>query len=229
VAPRFTISAILAALEYRRRTGHGQYIDISQAEASMTFLAPAILEFTANGRVQGPLGDRDRMIAPHGGYPCAGDDSWIAVACASEEHWTALCALMGREDLARDARFANADARLANQDDLDAFISAWTRKFDGFDLESKLQAQKIPAAKVASSTDMLGDPQLLHREHIAELEHPKLGKIPVERWPFKLSRTPGGPTRTSPILGNDNSYVLETILGYSRDRIREVLNREVLK
>jgi crotonobetainyl-CoA:carnitine CoA-transferase CaiB-like acyl-CoA transferase len=229
VAPRFTISAILAALDYRRRTGRGQYIDISQAEASMTFLAPAILEFTANGRVQQPIGDRDRLRAPHGAYRCAGDDSWIAIACDSEEQWTALCALMEREDLARDVRFASADARLANQDELDAIISAWTRNFDGFELESKLQAQKIPAAKVASSVDMMADPQLLHREHIAEVEHPTFGKVPVERWPFKLSRTPGGPARTSPTLGGDNSYVLETLLGYSKDRIREVLNSGVLK
>jgi crotonobetainyl-CoA:carnitine CoA-transferase CaiB-like acyl-CoA transferase len=229
VAPRFTISSILAALEYRRRTGRGQYIDISQAEASITFLAPAILEFTANGRVQGPLGDRDRTMAPHGGYPCAGADSWIAIACSSDAQWTALCTLMKREDLVREARFASADARLANQDDLDAIISAWTRNFDGFELESQLQAQKIPAAKVASSADMVRDPQLLHREHIVELEHPKFGEIPVERWPFRLSRTPGGPARTAPILGSDNSYVLETLLGYSKDRVQELMNSGILK
>ena len=229
VAPRFTISSILAALEYRRRTGRGQQIDISQAEASMTFLAPAILEYTANGFVQQPIADRDRLMAPHGAYQCAGDDCWIAIACGSEAHWSALCALMEREDLARDARFATLDARLANQNQLDAIISAWTRNRDGGELESRLQALKIPAAKVASSTDMLVDPQLLHREHIVELAHPKFGKVPVERWPFRFSRTPGGPARVSPTLGRDNAYVLENFLGYSKERVSELLDNGVMR
>jgi crotonobetainyl-CoA:carnitine CoA-transferase CaiB-like acyl-CoA transferase len=229
VAPRFTISSILAALEYRRRTGKGQYIDISQAEASMTFLAPAILDYTANGRVQRPIGDRDHLMAPHGAYRCAGDDIWIAIACATDEQWSTLCALMERKELARDPRFATIDARLAHQDDLDAIVTAWTCNLDASELETKLQAHKIAAAKVASSTDMLIDPQLVHREHIAELEHPTFGKVPVERWAFKLSRTPGGPRRTAPTLGCDNAYVLETILGYSKDRVKELIAGEILR
>jgi crotonobetainyl-CoA:carnitine CoA-transferase CaiB-like acyl-CoA transferase len=229
VAPRFTISSILAALEYRRRTGKGQYIDISQAEASMTFLAPAILDYTANGRVQRPIGDRDHLMAPHGAYRCAGDDIWIAIACGSDEQWSTLCALMERKELAREPRFATMDARLAHQDDLDAIVTAWTCNLDASELEAKLQAHKIAAAKVASSTDMLIDPQLVHREHIVEVEHPKFDKVPVERWAFKLSRTPGGPRRTAPTLGCDNAYVLETILGYSKDRVRELIAGEILR
>ena len=228
VAPRFTISSILAALEYRRRTGRGQYIDISQAEASMQFLSPAILEFTANGRVQRPMANRDRCMAPHGVYPCAGDDSWIAIACANDECWSTWCALMERNDLLRDPKFRTADARLANQDELDSVVAAWTRNFDGLGLESKLQSHGISAAKVASSADMLIDPQLVHRDHIVELEHPKFGRVPVERWPFRLSRTSGGPVRSSPTLGRDNSYVLETILGYSKDRVQELIDNGVL-
>jgi len=229
VAPRFTISAVLAALEHRRRTGRGQYIDISQAEASMTFLAPAILEYTANGRVQRPSADRDRMMAPHGVYPCAGEDTWIAIACASNEDWRQLCALMGRDYLARDARFASLETRLANQDDLDTIISAWTRDLDGHELEAKLLAKRIPAAKVATSTDMLGDPQLVHRGHLVELEHPRFGKVPVESWPFRFSRTPGGPERISPSLGRDNAYVLENLLGYKQDRVAELATNGVMR
>jgi crotonobetainyl-CoA:carnitine CoA-transferase CaiB-like acyl-CoA transferase len=228
VAPRFTISSILAALEYRRRTGRGQHIDLSQAEASMTFLAPSILEYTANGYVQGPIADRDRLMAPHGVYPSAGDDSWIAITCGSDAHWSALCTLMEREDLTGDARFSTVDARLANQDDLDATVSTWTRNRDGFELEAQLQAQGIPAAKVQSSTDMLMDPQLVHRQHIVELAHPKFGTVPVERWPFRFSRTPGGPERVSPTLGRDNAYVLENFLGYSAEKVRALRENGVL-
>lgn len=228
VAPRFTISSILAALEYRRRTGRGQYIDLSQAEASMHFLAPAILEFTANGRVQGPDGDRDRFMAPHGVYPCAGEDSWIAIACATEEHWSSLCALMERDELARDTRFASLEMRFANQETLDPIVAEWTHHFEGLELESRLQSRKIPAAKVASSAAMSSDLQLAHRNHFVEVEHPSLGKIPLERWPFRLSRTPGGPERAAPTLGRDNSYVLENFLGYTAERVKALGDSGVL-
>ena len=99
VAPRFTIASILAALDYRRRTGRGQYIELSQAEASMHFLSPALLDFIANDYVQTSLGNRDRHLAPHGVYPCAGEDSWIAIACTTDEQWNVLCELMGSSEM----------------------------------------------------------------------------------------------------------------------------------
>jgi crotonobetainyl-CoA:carnitine CoA-transferase CaiB-like acyl-CoA transferase len=228
VAPRFTISSILAALEYRRRTGRGQYIDISQAEASMHFLSRAILEYTANGRVQGADANRDRFMAPHGVYPCKENDSWIVIACVNHEHWSALCSLMERKELLSDARFATIDARRLNQGDLDPVVAEWTQKFDAAELEAKLRSNQIPAAKVASSADMFADPQLAHRGHFVEVEHARFGKVPVEGWPFKLSRTPGGPRRPSPTLGCDNSYVLETLLGYGADQVQGLLEQAVL-
>src|SRR5262249_47194053 len=206
-----------------------QYIDISQAEASMHFLSRAILEYTANGSVQGADANRDRFMAPHGVYPCKTDDSWIAIACVNQQHWSALCSLMELKELLSDARFATIDARLLNQSDLDPVVAEWTQKFDGVELEATLLSHQIPAAKVASSADMFADPQLAHRSHFVEVEHAKFGKVTVERWPFKLSRTPGGPRRPSPTLGCDNSYVLETLLGYSAEQVRGLLDQGVLE
>jgi crotonobetainyl-CoA:carnitine CoA-transferase CaiB-like acyl-CoA transferase len=228
VAPRFTISAILAALEYRRRTGRGQHIDLSQAEASMHFLSPAILEYTANGRVQGPNANRDYLMAPHGVYPSRGDDTWIAIACVNDEDWSTLCSLMDRKDLLCDPRFATVETRLSNQNELDPIVARWTQDFEGHEIEATLQSHRIPAAKVASSADMYKDPQLVFREHFVEVEYPNFGKLPVERWPFRLSRTPGGPRRPSPTLGRDNAYVLESLLGYSVVWIRELTEDGVL-
>ena len=96
----------------------------------MHFLSPAILEFVANGRVQGPEGNRDPHMAPHGVYPCVADDSWIAITCATEEQWRSLSDLMGRPELARDSRFAMLDARIVNQDALDHIIADWTSNVD---------------------------------------------------------------------------------------------------
>ena len=194
----------------------------------MHFLSTAILEYTANGRVQGPDANRDRHMAPHGVYPCKVDDSWIAIACVDEQHWSALCSIMDHKELLRDARFLTIDARLLNQSDLDSIVARWTQKFDCAELEANLRSQQIPATKVASSADLFGDAQLAHRGHFVELEHPKFGKVTVERWPFRLSRTPGGPRRHSPTLGYDNAYVLETLLGYSADQVRGLVEKGVL-
>jgi crotonobetainyl-CoA:carnitine CoA-transferase CaiB-like acyl-CoA transferase len=229
VAPRFTIASILAALEYRRRTGCGQYIEISQAEASIHFLSPAILEFVANGRVQKPEGNRDRYIAPHGVYPGAADDSWIAIACVTDEQWRALIELIGRAELTHDSRFATLDARILGQDTLDHIIADWTRNFSASELEAKLQSRGIPASKAAGGDDMYGDPQLVYRGHFVEVEHPRVGKVPVEVSAYIMSRTPGRVERGAPTLGRDNAYVLEKVLGYSPERIAALDARGVLK
>lgn len=229
VAPRFTIASLLAALEYRRRTGRGQYIDISQAEASMHFLSPAILDFAANGRVHGPQGNRDPYMSPHGVYPCAVDDSWIAIACATEAQWRALVELMGRAELVRDSRFAAVDVRILNRDALDHIVADWTHNFNANELELKLQSTAIPASKAASGDDMCSDPQLLYRGHFVHVEQPRVGKVPVEASAYKMSRTPGRVERGAPTLGGDNAYVLEQVLGYSTERISALAARGALK
>jgi crotonobetainyl-CoA:carnitine CoA-transferase CaiB-like acyl-CoA transferase len=223
VSPRFTAIAILAALEHRRRTGQGQYIDQSQAEASLHFLAPAVLDYSANDRVQERNGNRHREIAPHGVFPAAGEDCWVAIACTSQEQWQELCGLMGRSALAQDSRFVNSSARQQNGDELDHIISEWTGTLDAHEIEKRLQARGVPAAAVQNSSDMYADPQLQHRGHFNELEHPVYGKTTVEGSRFRLSRTPAEVTRSAPTVGRDNQYVLEKILGYSEERITDLV------
>ncbi|MBV8362925.1 MAG: CoA transferase, partial [Deltaproteobacteria bacterium] len=213
VAPRFTIASILAALEYRRRTGCGQYIELSQAEASMHFLGPALLDFIANDYVQTPQGNRDRDFAPHGVYPCGGEDSWIAIACTTDERWHALCELIdgsdqpgaGADAPATDARFANLTERLNNQEVLDKVVGNWTRSFEARELESILQSRGIAASKAASSEDMSCDPQLTWRKHFVEVDDQKLGRAVIERFSYILSRTPGRIARSAPALGSDTA------------------------
>jgi crotonobetainyl-CoA:carnitine CoA-transferase CaiB-like acyl-CoA transferase len=237
VAPRFTLAAILAALDYRRRTGRGQYIELSQAEASMHFLAPALLDFTANGNVQVRAGNRDKYLAPHGVYPCAGNNSWIAIACATDKQWDALHELLAQsESKSTDEEsciavgdFSSLAERLEKQDALDAIIARWTRAFNAGELERLLQSRGIPASKVATGEDLQHDPQLQWRRHIVEVDHPTLGKVPVERSSYILSRTPDRILRSSPVLGGDTSYVLENILRYSRSRIEDLAARGILR
>jgi crotonobetainyl-CoA:carnitine CoA-transferase CaiB-like acyl-CoA transferase len=228
VAPRFTAAAILAALDYRRRTGTGQYIDQSQAESALHFLAPALLDYTANRRVQGQVGNRDPNMAPHGVYAAAGDDRWVAIAVTNPAQWEAFCAAIERPELATDDRFTTTQDRLANQEALDDIVAAWTREREAPEIEAILQARGIPASVVQGMYDLASDPQLAHREHFVPLEHPIHGTVTVEGSRFKLSRTPARVDRAAPTLGRDNRDVLEAILGYGPERIAELEELGVL-
>ncbi|MGH8010647.1 MAG: CaiB/BaiF CoA transferase family protein, partial [Candidatus Binatia bacterium] len=223
VAPRFNAAAILAALEYRRRTGQGQYIDVSQAEAALHFLGPAILDYTANGRVQKQAGNHDLNYAPHGVYPVAGKDCWIAIVAKNDEQWQALCAVMGRPELLRDGRFTTLATRLAHQDDLDIEVEAWTKEQDPFHAEAALQARGVPSFVVRNMKELYEEPQLNHRRHFVPLDHPEHGKTLVEGSRFQLSRTPAEVKYTAPTLGRDNHDILEKILGYDEDKISELV------
>src|SRR5262245_35281881 len=229
IAPWFNAAAILAALDYRRRTGQGQYIDLSQAEASLHFLGSALLDYTVNGRAQSRDGNRDLNYAPHGVYPTAGTDRWIAIAITNNEQWQALCAAMERPELLRDERFATPRGRVVHQDELDAQVAAWTKEQDLFHLEAALQARGVPASAVRTLHELGADPQLLHRSHFVELEHPTYRKTTVEGSRFRLSRTPARVAGSAATLGRDNQYVLATILGYSEERITELVAAEVLQ
>jgi crotonobetainyl-CoA:carnitine CoA-transferase CaiB-like acyl-CoA transferase len=223
VAPRFSAMAILAALDHRRRTGEGQYIDQSQAECAIHFLGPAILDYTVNGRVQGRVGNSDAQFAPHGVYPAAGEDQWVAIACRNDDDWRSLCAAMGTEELARDSRYASAAGRREHRETIDASIAAWSRSIDRAEIQARLQARGVPAHQVQNSADAYADPQLAHRGHFVEVDHSSLGKFTVEGPRAKLSRTPAAVRRAAPTLGQDNQHVLESILGYDETRITELV------
>ncbi len=222
IAPRFTAIAILAALDHRRRTGEGQYIDQSQAESALHFLGPALLDYTSNGRVQTRAGNRDPRMAPHGVYPAAGDDRWVAIAAKDGEQWRALCDAIGKPELAGDERFATVEARIANETQVDEIVAEWAHGQDAFEIEAALQFRGIAAHVVLNSADLYADPQLQHRGHFVEVEHPLHGTITVSGSHFRLSRTPARITKAAPMYGEHNRYVLERILGYPPERIAEL-------
>jgi len=222
VAPRFTAIAILAALDHRRRTGHGQYIDQSQAECALHFLGPAILDYTANGRVEERAGNCDAAFAPHGVYPAAGDDQWVAIVCRDDDDWRRLCAAIEDENLSRDSRYASGAGRLEHRDAIDSSIARWSGKLERAAIESRLQSFGVPAHQVQNSADAYRDPQFTHRGHFVTLRHPTLDKFTVEGPRAKLSRTPAAVRRAAPSVGQDNQHVLGSILGYDETRISEL-------
>lgn len=218
----FIAAAVLAGLEHRSRTGRGIHVDHSQFESALRLLAPELLESSLTGRSVGRRGNRDPQMAPHGVYPAAGHDEWIALATRDDLEWKRFCGAFQQRDLAGDERFASLEARKSNEDALDRIVAAWTSKRRAADCEALLQGVGVPASVVQGSVLCADDPQLRHRRHFVALEHPIHGSTFVEGARFRLSRTPGGPARCAPTLGRDNDFVLRGILGYDEGTIEEL-------
>ena len=218
VAVGFGLVAVLAALDYRRRTGRGQYIDLSQYEAGLQFLAPALLEYEVNGRVMTRLGNRSPEAAPHGAYPCRGEDRWCVIAVSTEDDWPAFCRAAGRPEWAEDVRFGSLAARKAHEDELDALVAGWTAQRTPHEVMDALQAAGVSAGIVSRLSDLFSDPQLAHREIWRELPHPGLERFHYVAPPFVLSETPAE-LRRSPLLGEHNEQVYREILGLSQEEV----------
>ena len=224
ISPRIMAVSLLSALEHRRITGEGQHIDLSQAEAAIHLLAPAILDYEANGRIWQRMGNRDLELCPHGVYPARGEDRWVAIACQSDAAWRSLCDLMGLDEAARDPALATAAGRRQRADDLDELVSGWTRSRDEQAVESALIAAGVAAHVLQNTAECAADPQLRHRGHFRTVAHPSVGELVVEASRFRLARTPARVGRAGPELGEHNFRVLEEILGYDPERIAGVLS-----
>lgn len=205
--------AILAALEYRRRTGRGQYIDLSQLEGALQFIAPLILDYTVNGRVAGRQGNRAPDAAPHGAYPCKGEDRWCVIAVYTDQQWEALREAMGDPPWARDERFQTLLGRKRHEEELDGHIAGWTRGKTPEEVMTLLQGRGVPAGVVERPEDLFNDPQLRHRGHFVVLHHSEIGPHSYDGIPFKLSKTPGRLRMPAPCLGEHNRFVYREFLG----------------
>ncbi len=227
VATHVGIMGILAALDHRRRTGEGQYIDLSQFEASTLVLDAGVIDAANTGRVQGPLGNRDLQFAPHGVYPCADDhtggDRWIAIAVTDDDQWRRLALLMDRQDWLELDVLREAAGRIERQDELDDGIARWTSEQTVAEVENLLQAVGIPAHRASTVRDAHDDPQLAHRNHWWASEHPVIGDMSYESPAWRLSDTPPPMPRRSPLLGEDSEYVYRELCGYSEAEFQQLI------
>ncbi|MGH9018898.1 MAG: CaiB/BaiF CoA transferase family protein, partial [Acidimicrobiales bacterium] len=228
LAPRFVATALAAGLLYRRRTGRGVHLDVAQVEAAVYSLSPWIADYVVNGTTGIRQGNRSDRAVPHGAFPCAGDDRWVALSCTDDADWWRLTDLMGTDD-ATARRLARLDARQAAVDEVEALVGAWTATRDAAEVAATLQGAGLEAVPVADLGDAHGDPQLAHRGHVVTLTHPCMGDCGYERNGFRLSDAPAGYDRTSPLLGEHNDMVLGEILGLSAAERRRLLDDGVLE
>ena len=206
--PLFAALAMMAALDYRRRTGNGIYCDVSQLESMMQLLSPAALAEAA-GMPQGPIGNRETWCAPNGVFACAGEDEWVAVTIADDAQWRAFRALAGLPD---DAGLATVAGRLAHVEAAEEAVEAWTRTRNAQEAVSALLAAGIAAAPVQDGRAVSEDAQLAHRRIAETIEHPVMGPIRHVAPAFHLSRTPSK-VGVAPTLGQHTDEILTGLLG----------------
>jgi len=218
------VTALIAALMYRRKTGKGQYIELSQLECSAQFLAPPIMDYMINGRILGRMGNRSVYAAPHGVYHCQGEgEKWCAIAVCTDEEWRNFCDVIGNPEWTKDSRFATFMGRKENEGELDKLAEEWTVNYTPQEVMRRMQEAGVPAGVVESGEDLVADPQLNHRGTHIILEHPEIGPHTYHPPPYRFSKTPHKLTMPAPCLGQHNEYVLKEILGMSDDEVADLL------
>lgn len=214
--------AVLAALHEREHTGRGQLIEIAQVEAAIPFITNSLIEYQFTGRLPTPRGNRHAEYAPHGIYRCAGDDAWLALAAETEEQWHRLVDALSLARLAHDPRFADLAARKANEDALDAELTATLATLAVDDAAGRLNSAGVFAQPVSSAPEVLGDSHLQARGFFVAVEREVSGTHLYPGPVTRLSRTPHDATRPAPLLGQHNAEVLRELLSMSDDEIRSL-------
>lgn len=228
-APSLAAATIISALLYRRRTGKGQYLDMSQNEASIHYLSPLILDYFANGRIANRAGNRCDYAAPHAAYPCKGNDQWCAIAVFSDQEWEAFCNVLRNPDWTKRADFATLLGRKRHEEELNFLIAKWTRKHTAEQIMNMMQAAGVAAGVVIEPCELLEDPQLKHRQHFWYINHSELGYYPFIGESFQLSQTPVEGRMASPILGEHTEYVCTQIMGMSDNDFVELWQEGVFE
>lgn len=217
---------VLAALEHRDRTGEGQLVEYSMAEAVAAQIPEAFIEYACTGVAPGPIGNRDGAMCPHGLYRAAGEDRWVAITVADDAAWKQLCSQMGAP-----AAFATLDTlekRLARREEIDAHVAAWTRDQDPFVLAAALQAAGVAAANVSQTPDLIADPHLAARGFYLECDHPELGRLPYSGLPWQFDGGPAGDVPHSPLLGEHNWEIFVERLGLDPVEFAELVDAGVI-
>ena len=226
--------SILMALIHRQRTGEGQWVDLATTDTALSLSGPALLDWTVNGRptrqARQPSSNRNQWpaMAPHGIFPCRGDDEWVAIACRDQADWRAFVNLVN-EDWCGQEEFDSLDARIGNQDVLDQHIGNWTAERNKFEIANELNALGVPASAVQKPQERVDqDPSTSGFGLWSTVNHTKMGKVRVDGQPVHFSKTDWKISNGGPCLGEHTERVLTKLLGLSTEDVQQLREEGVL-
>ena len=222
VSPRYALSALLAALIHREKTGEGQHVELSQIEATSQLLAPELLAYQVTGEQATRSGNRKIGSVVHGVYPCAGEERWIAIEAVDETQWQALCAVLGNADVL-------ARARSEGDEPLDNAIAALSVRLDPFELMAACRKAGVPAGVANKGSDLLEDDVFIARKHFWPLEHAEMGRLKYNGPAYRFEKTPSELRFASPRLGEHTEQVMTEILGFDDTAIARFREEGILQ
>ena len=228
MASKHAVIAALAALDYRSRTGKGQYIDMAQTEVAVNLIGEHYLDYTYNHRIPKPTGNRSTYAAPHGCYACKGNDEWCAIAVFTDEEWRRFCRVLGDPAWTSDPKFAGLQNRLKDVAELDEHIREWTSRLDAYVVMEVLQAAGVAAGVVQRAPDALDDPQLKWLGSMVEFDHPVSGKRLYPGVPFRMSGAPPNQSTAAPLLGQHTEEICRDLLKMSAEEVQRLVKEDVL-
>lgn len=230
ISALYAAFAALAALEYRERTGQGQYIDLSEYEALCSLLGPALLDGLANGRKIMPKGNGpdDLPAAPHGCFQCLGTDRWCVIAVFGDEEWHALCKVMGRPAWAESETLSTMAGRREKAAELEARIEEWTARKTPEEVVQLLQDAGVAAGLVQNAEDLALDPHLLARKFFRSLPHPIYPDALADASPIQIDGERAGAWKAAPLLGEHNRYVFLNLLGLTEEEFSAYVEQGVI-
>jgi formyl-CoA transferase len=212
----FALSAILAALHYRHRTGRGQHIDTSLVEAGVAFSVWEATEYFTTGQPPQATGSAHRLSAPYQAIRCA--DGYITLAAANDRLFARLCDALEQPEWTRDSRFADDTRRVRNRSILASLIESVTVLHPRAHWIRRFEAVGLPCGPINTYSQVFEDPQILARQMVVEVDHPTLGHLRTLGAPVKMSETPAVTRRRAPLLGEHTREVLREA-GYSEAEI----------
>jgi crotonobetainyl-CoA:carnitine CoA-transferase CaiB-like acyl-CoA transferase len=219
--------ALLAALEYRRRTGEGRLIEVAQIEVAAAVTAEPVIEYSMNGILRPRDGNRQRGYC-QGVYPTDADDVWVALSVRDDHDWSALVDAMGRAGPLEDERFATGDRRAAAHDAFDRVVAAWTRTQSSANIVAALQERDVAAEEVIKPEGMYDVPQLDARRYYEDYQRPITGRHRYPGWPFRITPGPARHHRFAPpTLGQHNDEILSG-LGLSHDELAALRHDRII-
>jgi crotonobetainyl-CoA:carnitine CoA-transferase CaiB-like acyl-CoA transferase len=223
-------AALITALFYHRKTGKGQYIDLSGREAVACHVGDVIMNYTMNKHDPERTGNRDSMMAPHGCYLCKGDDKWVNIAVENEEQWRSFCRTTGHPEWISDYRFADVDNRKQNEEELDIMIEEWTSQYEDTEVMYLLQQAGVPCGSVLNMREVNLDPHLHSRGYFYIIDHGQgTGERPIgSQMPAKFKGMEPFIPKRAPRFAEDDKYVFGSLLKMSDEEMAALAQEKII-
>jgi benzylsuccinate CoA-transferase BbsF subunit len=220
---------VVLALIERKKSGRGQWIDNAQQEIGAALLGPRYLEYTVNKREPQPEGNRSLVASPYGPYQCKGNDRWCVIAAYTQDEWERFANLLEKSGLKRSANFATHLQRVRHKDELDKWVTSWTRQHDPYDVMELVQSVDVCAAVVQDVEDQFkNDKQYAATGFLVNLTEPEAGDVVTENVPMRMSLTPGKVRGVAPLMGEHTHEIARNLLGLSDAEIKKLDEEKVL-